>query len=83
MNEFIYKFIVQLFIALITFIFLIIGTTVLDILVIDTVVIAFTAEFIIFLFAFRVLVYYAMKDYFSYYLVTKPQLMQVHHKSNN
>lgn len=66
MNEFIYKFIVQLFIALITFIFLIIGTTVLDILVIDTVVIAFTAELIIFLVAFRVLVYYAMKDYFSY-----------------
>ena len=66
MNEFIYKFIVQLFIALITFIFLIIGTTVLDILVIDTVVIAFTAELIIFLVAFRVLVYNAMKDYFSY-----------------
>lgn len=66
MNEFIYKFIVQLFIALITFIFLIIGTTVLNILVIDTVVIAFTAEFIIFLVAFRVLVYCAMKDYFSY-----------------
>ena len=66
MNEFIYKFIVQLFIALITFIFLIIGTTVLDILVIDTVVIAFTAEFIIFLVAFSVLVYYAMKDYFSH-----------------